>query len=70
MIQVDNLEGDVLMNDWLQFALGAGTILLAIAALTWVIRSTALGYVTAVHQRRGWEREERERKAREKEARR
>ena len=58
------------MNDWVQFALGAAAILLGIAALTWVIRSTALEYTTAVHQRRGWQREAREREAREKEARR
>ena len=39
---VRRTRGDFLMNDWLQFALGAGAIMLGIAALTWAIRSTAL----------------------------
>jgi hypothetical protein len=44
------------MNDWMQFALGAGAITLGIAALTWAIRSTALTWWTAQEARRkAWE---------------
>ena len=52
------------MNDWLQFALGAGAIILGIAALTWAIRSTALTWGTAQEtKRRAWEAERSAREA-------